>query len=254
MFTQLIKGWRSEMLSFENRRYLTVSNHQQNINIAFTTRTGGHSSDPYQSFNLATHVQDDNACVEANRLLLKADFNLNDIAFLNQTHSTKIKLDTELSKDADGVVTDKNDVVAAILTADCVPIIICDRNFKKIAAIHAGWRGLLNGIVESGFEHFNQGSYYLVGPHITQPYFEVGSEVLSAFGEKYKNASGYFKQHGDRFLFDMKGLINDIAASEKMLPLADLHACTYSLTDLFFSYRRDGECGRQASAIWRSEK
>jgi polyphenol oxidase len=251
MFTALLQGWQCQLPSVEDRSYLTVSHPKMAVKIAFTTRNGGHSSKQYHSLNLAKHVGDDNSAVERNRSVIKVDLNLSEVIYLNQTHSTRIKLDRDPSLEADGIVTEQFDLAATVLTADCVPVMICDKNFNKVAAIHAGWRGLLDGIIESSFANFNEGSFYLIGPHITQPFFEVGAEVFQSFVEKYKESAQYFKPHGERFLFNMKGLINHIAERNSMRPIADLNACTYALTERFFSFRRDGVCGRQASAIWR---
>jgi polyphenol oxidase len=252
MFTNIRDGWQAKLLPIDNRYYLTVNHPRNKVNIAFTTRTGGFSSDQYKSFNLASHVEDRDEVVDCNRKLVETDLEIEPLEFLNQTHSTNIKFDQNSGSEADGIVTEKINFAAAVLTADCVPIVICDRNFNKVGAIHAGWRGLLNGIVESGFECFSQQSYYVIGPHISQPVFEVGSEVYQMFCDKYEHSNVYFERKGERYLFNMKGLIAEIARKKSMIPIADIDACTFNSSDLFFSYRRNGSCGRQASLIWRS--
>ena len=123
-----------------------------NIKACTTLRIGGVSRPPYHSFNLAEHVGDQAAFVEHNRKLLKTGLNLpSDPIWLKQTHSTitvSASLDAA-SKEADASFTDQPNVVCAVLTADCLPLLLCDRNATHVAAIHAGWRGLANGIIEN---------------------------------------------------------------------------------------------------------
>lgn len=228
------------------------------IKTAITTRGLPPFSDPYASFNLASHVGDIQPQIEANRHRLVDALNLVYPPFwLSQTHSTlalPAKTDTDYPK-ADASYTQSPHIVCAVLTADCLPILLTDAKGREIAAIHAGWRGLLNGIIENTLEklEFCRDSETLVwfGPAIGPQAFEVDETVYNAFLAHDLDNQSYFKPTPTgRWLADIYSL-----ARHRFKPYG-IHRfyggsyCTYTQADLFYSYRRDKVTGRMASLIW----
>ena len=153
--------------------------------VAFTTtRQGGFSQTPFDSFNLAQHVDDRSSVVQRNRQLLVSRFDLPaEPVWLDQVHSTKVlELDSRLSKlqPADGSFTSSPKLVCAVMTADCMPLFLCDQAGTKVAIVHAGWRGMADGIIEKAVALFNQPPEQILawaGPTIGPKYFEIGPEV-----------------------------------------------------------------------------
>ena len=227
------------------------------IHAGTTLRHGGSSQLPYHSFNLATHVGDDAQYVIANRTRLVEMLGLaQQPVWLNQQHSTQvIKADqTYKQAIADASYTKKNNVVCAVLTADCLPILLCDEAGDQIAAIHAGWRGLLNGIIENTVSTFNNKHLMAwLGPAISQQAFEVGEEVRSAFINHKESAelafigNGVGKWRADLYQLAMQRL-NSIGVSS----IYGGGQCTYSEQDRFYSYRRTPQTGRIATLIWKN--
>ncbi|MFT7091234.1 MAG: YfiH family protein, partial [Candidatus Azotimanducaceae bacterium] len=156
------------------------------ISIAVTTRSGGCSSPPFGSMNLASHVGDDPRCVAANRELLVSNLNL--VArpiWLEQVHGNDVAVVTAPQAEvltADASVTTRSELPLAILTADCLPIVMWDKDCRQVAALHAGWRGLANGIIEQGVRHFAGKSVFAwIGPGIGPCHYEVDSAVRENF-------------------------------------------------------------------------
>ena len=219
-----------------------------NVKALITTRAGGASLPPYSSLNLGSHVGDDPNHVAENRKRIR-EFLPGEPKWLNKVHgNTVVDLDNPDTFDADGAFTRQPDVVCAILTADCLPILIAGRHC--VGALHAGWRGLASGIVERTVQEMRDASCAYLGPAIGQDAFEVGEEVLDAFPEESqafrRGKSG--KWHAD------------IYAIAKMklgrLGIHDIHGgnfCTRNESSRFFSYRRDGNTGRMGSFIWLEE-
>ena len=153
--------------------------------VAFTTtRQGGISQTPFDSFNLAQHVGDQASVVASNRRLLVAEFDLPaEPVWLDQVHSTRVlEIGSSLSTlpSADGLITTTPKVVCAVMTADCMPLFLSDRAGSKVAVVHAGWRGLADGIIEKAVGVFNQPPEQILawaGPTIGPKYFEIGPEV-----------------------------------------------------------------------------
>ena len=169
-------------------RYKLSANWKAPTNIqAFTTtREGGESKTPYTSNNLGTHVGDNLDDVEHNRNKLITRFELPSTPFwLNQTHSTHCVLaEADGSRDADAAITRTPNRVLAIMTADCLPILLCNKAGNEVAAIHAGWQGLLNGVVENTLAQMESTTNELIawiGPSICQACYEVGQEVYEQF-------------------------------------------------------------------------
>lgn len=230
------------------------------IKSLLTTRKGGVSKPPWNSFNLATHVDDNSEHVQHNRALLLSQSDLPDQPqWLHQTHSTKaVDLSQQHQRHADAAYTHVPNQVAAVLTADCLPILLCNQQATEVAAIHAGWRGLANGIVKNTITAMRSNSNDLmawVGPAISQPHFEVGKEVQQLFCEKFSFAKRYFQVNKrDRFQADTIGLVIEHLKHLGVKQIYGGNLCSYAQADTFYSYRRDGLTGRMASLIWIDAK
>ena len=228
-----------------------------NIKALTTYRHGGYGQAPYESFNLASHVDDNPEIVEANRahLIKQAKLPTSPL-WLQQTHST-IVIDSQnwyIDIVADGLYSSLPNHVCSVLTADCLPILLCDKTGTQVAAVHAGWRGLANGIVEQAISHFDcSGDDILVwlGPAIGPNCFEVGHDVVSAFVDHDSEASNAFQQTDpDHFLADIYQLAR---LRLHRLGIHDVFGgthCTVSESEQFFSYRRENITGRMATLIW----
>ncbi len=227
-----------------------------NVSACCTTRVGGVSAVPYDSLNLALHVGDDAARVSANRERLREQLGLPaEPCWMNQTHGIRaVTLEEDSERDADAAITRRAGMVAVVMTADCLPILICNRSGTEVAAVHAGWRGLQAGVIQSTLDAMKSSSEELmawIGPGIAQPCFEVGDEVRAAFGDAIQDAGKHFSPHGPgHWLCDLGGLAEQVLNQRGVnLVFRDPH-CSYRDADLFYSYRRDATTGRMAALIW----
>lgn len=228
-----------------------------NIYTATTLRTGGVSQGEFSSLNPADHVNDKQQHVLANRQCIKDMLALpTDPAWLQQTHSAQVvcaDLVTGRPEEADASYTAKNNIVCTVLTADCLPILLCDQQGTVVAAIHGGWRGLLNGIIENTLVKMPDSEILAwLGPAIGAQCFEVGDDVRSAYINKSTQfAIAFKKQVNGKYLADIyqiaKLLLND--GSVQKIYGGDY--CTVTDKERFFSYRRDGQTGRMATLIWK---
>ncbi len=228
-----------------------------------TTRRGGVSCGPYAGLNLATHVGDDPSAVAHNRQLLRTQFALpTEPHWLDQIHGTCVVEARDAKATApcpaDASYAYQVGVVCAVLTADCLPVLFCDRAGTRIAAAHAGWRGLLAGILEQTLTTLDTdpGSVMAwLGPAIGQTAFEVGEEVRSAFLEADAGASVAFQPSPNgRWLADMYQLARRRLIAAGVERLYGGGWCTVNEPGRFYSYRREGVCGRMASLIWLTER
>jgi YfiH family protein len=229
----------------------------KNVHAVSTLRTGGISKPPYNSFNLAGHVGDDKFSVEVNRERLRSLLNLpSEPVWLEQTHSNKVVcLDAQpLNLQVDASYTLNTGVICAVVTADCLPILLCNESGTKIAAIHAGWRGLLSGIVEKTINALHDPDLIAwLGPAIGPNWFEVGEEVQMDFLNKSSVFSSAFrKQENNKCLMDICQLARIILAELGVKHVFGGGFCTVTEKDRFFSYRRDSKTGRMATLIWRN--
>ncbi|BCX88633.1 polyphenol oxidase [Methylomarinovum tepidoasis] len=226
------------------------------IHAAVTLRHGGTSTGPYASFNLAAHVGDDPAAVAENRRRLRETLALpSEPAWLEQVHGTDlVHLPQPPSRPpcADGSYTATAGVVCAVLTADCLPVLITDGLI--VAAVHAGWRGLAAGILERALTEIPWGRPPMVwlGPAIGPAAFEVGPEVRDAFLTRHPELDTAFFPRQDRFLADLYQIATYQLYRHDLYAVFGGHECTFSASGRYFSHRRDGTCGRQAALIWRS--
>jgi YfiH family protein len=226
------------------------------IHALTTTRRGGVSLAPYDSLNLGDHVGDAPEAVAENRRRLVEALSLPaEPRWLSQVHGTCAANAAKISSgcEADASHTDRPGVVCAVLTADCLPLLLCDRDGRHVAAVHAGWRGLLNGVIEKAIEAMGAQAPLLawLGPAIGPQAFEVGEEVRQAFIEVDAAAASAFKPSpGGRWLADIYALAR---LRLQAIGVGSVHGgqhCTYSEPERFYSYRRDAQTGRMASLIW----
>lgn len=229
-----------------------------NIKAYSTTRHGGLSKAPFSSLNLGSHVGDDLTTVLLNRKSIQQSLQLpSEALWLTQTHSTLILHSDEHTQDkeADAIITNKKNHCLAIMTADCLPILLSNEKGTQIAAIHAGWKSLCNGIIEKTMARLNTKNDTFMawlGPCISQKYFEVGAEVREAFCQKSSsNADGFVK---NPITHNYHACLKTLARSQ-LMPLGvtevtQSQLCTYEHANDFFSYRREGITGRMATFIW----
>lgn len=221
-----------------------------------TTRAGGVGAAPFDSLNLGTHVGDDPAVVAANRALLRALLPA-EPCWLNQVHGTVV-VDLATAHgvpDADGAVSRKPGAVCVVMTADCLPVLLCDRAGTVVGAAHAGWRGLQGGIIEATVKAMGVPAADIMawlGPAIGPAAFEVGDEVKAAFVADCPAAAEAFRPAGPagKWLADLYLLARQRLAALGVVSVSGGDACTCTEPGRFFSYRRDGRTGRMASLVW----
>jgi len=229
-----------------------------NVKALQTIRTGGVSKGAYASLNLGAHVNDDPIAVAANRQLL-SDYLPSEPVWVNQVHGVEV-IDAATSsclQNADASFTTKPNVVCVTMTADCLPVLLCDKKGTVVAAVHAGWRGLCDGVIEAAVAKMPvPASEILVwlGPAIGPNAFEVGEDVREQFIAKDANAALAFKSHGDKWLCNMYQIarqrLNAVGVTEIYGASVNENFCTYTDEARFFSFRRDNVTGRMASMIW----
>lgn len=226
------------------------------IHAVTTTRLGGNSREPYASFNLARHVGDDTAAVSSNRQQLKQGLNLPaEPLWLSQIHGCRVvPAHASDPAAADAGWTDQTGVVCAVLTADCLPLLLCDRTGSCVAAVHVGWRGLVAGVVDAAVATLPADPANILawlGPTIGPQAFEVGPDVLAACREAIDQTENCFTPvRTGHWLADLPRLVTLALHQSGVDSAYNSGLCTYSDTERFYSYRRDGVTGRMASLIW----
>ncbi|MBI3902162.1 MAG: peptidoglycan editing factor PgeF [Nitrosomonadales bacterium] len=229
-----------------------------NVRALQTTRNGGASAAPYSSLNLGSHVGDVPLAVARNRQLL-APLLPNEPVWLNQVHGT-VAVDTgtpQCTPQADACIATHAGAVCVVMTADCLPVLLCDDEGSVVGAVHAGWRGLCDGVIEQAVRAMNSPPGNLMawlGPAIGPQAFEVGDEVRAAFVARQSQAAAAFvpgvagKWYAD--IYELARLrLNALGINR----IYGGGLCTYSDHSRFFSYRRDGATGRMGSFIWLAE-
>ena len=218
---------------------------------------GGSSKGKFNNFNLALYVGDEQGSVFANRDLLLRRYNLPSApVWINQTHSnTSVDADSISSiVNADAIYSRTLGTVCGVLTADCLPVFVCNKEGTAVGIAHAGWKGLVDGIIESLIESFNCNGEDLIvhlGPAISQLSFEVGSEVKSQYLSRNKNFESCFTYLNNKYYLDLYGAARVVLKSFGVISISGGNRCTYKESDQYFSYRRDGEfSGRMAHLIW----
>jgi YfiH family protein len=231
------------------------------IRAIFTLRSGGFSRPPFDTLNIAAHVGDDPGAVAQNRALLRDSLGLPaEPAWLEQVHGHRVvDLDETASFDslgpADAAVSRTAGMICAIQVADCMPVLFAAADGSAVGAAHAGWRGLAAGVLEETVLAMRTPPAKLLawlGPAIGQANFEVGEEVRDAFLRVDQGASSAFAVNPrGRWQCDLYGLARRRLAALGVTSFYGGSWCTYADPRLFFSYRRDGRCGRMAALIWR---
>lgn len=236
-----------------------------NVKAVISTRRGGFSEGPYAGANLGDHVGDDPAVVAINRDLLVTQTGVRQWPWLNQVHGVDVirltGADLPQKRFADAVYTSQSGVACAVLTADCLPILLCDAAGTQVAAAHAGWRGLAAGVVNNTVAEFTgrpEDLMAYLGPAIGPRNFEVGEDVYRAFADMFAHigADGDWQENfspsvrAGHFLADLYGLARHILFHLGVRQVFGGDFCTYAEAERFYSYRRDGVTGRMASAIW----
>ena len=224
------------------------------VKTCVTTRSGGISAAPYDSFNLGEHVGDDPKAVIKNRQRLVSLLGCKP-AWLQQVHGVAVvEADPAHVLEADASWTHKPNIACTVMTADCLPVLFCDRAGTRVAAAHAGWRGLAAGVLEATLAQLavpaDQVLVWL-GPAIGPQAFEVGAEVREAFVAQHAQTAGAFQpsSHADKYMADIYQLARTRLAACGVEAVYGGDFCT--VTDpRFFSYRRSAQTGRFASLIW----
>lgn len=227
-----------------------------NVRSLVTTRSGGVSTGPYAGLNLGSHVADEPAAVECNRRLLAAHLP-SEPAWLEQVHGTEVVSadDPTASRCGDGVVARQAGAVCAVMTADCLPVLFCDDAGAVVAAAHAGWRGLLGGVLERTVESMQVPPGQIqawLGPAIGPQAFEVGGEVRDAFCAHAQAAEEAFAagERPGKWLADIYLLARQRLHAAGVMRISGGGECTVADAGRFYSYRRDGVTGRFASLVW----
>ncbi len=227
------------------------------VHACATTRRGGVSQGAWQSMNLGAHVGDDSAAVSANRARLRQWLALPDEpAWLNQVHGNRV-VEADFwpePADADASISRRAGVACVVMTADCLPVLFCAADGSEVAAAHAGWRGLADGVLEATLADMHAPNSEIMawlGPAIGPAAFEVGDEVRAAFIAVSPDMAAAFQaSRPGHWLADIYALARIRLRNAGLTRLFGGGRCTYTEADNFFSYRRDGTTGRMASLIW----
>ncbi|MBN7827119.1 peptidoglycan editing factor PgeF [Bowmanella dokdonensis] len=220
-----------------------------------STRQGGRSQAPFDSFNMGLHVGDDPQHVQDNRQQLPEH---QQIVWLSQVHGNRVVRLTrgsEQDQQADAAFSVMPGVTCAVMTADCLPVLFCHKFGHAVAAAHAGWRGLAAGVLENTLKNLPGGAGdYLawLGPAISAKSFVVGEDVKSAFPAQQK-AFKLHPQMSHKYLADIYQIARHKLQVAGLQEIYGGGFCTYTDKERFYSYRRDGQTGRMVSAIWLTE-
>lgn len=229
----------------------------ENVRACVTTRAGGVSVEPFDSFNLGEHVGDEPAAVFENRRRLTAELGCQP-AWLSQVHGIEVvEADPSAVAIADASWSAVPGIACTIMTADCLPALFCDRAGTRVGAAHAGWRGLAGGVLEATVNAMGVAPTELLvwlGPSIGPQAFEVGAEVREAFLAEHAEAERAFLlgTKADKFMADIYELARIRLAAKGVTAVYGGDFCTFTETERFYSYRRSSRTGRLASLIWLS--
>jgi YfiH family protein len=237
----------------------------ENVRALFTLRRGGVSTGCFASLNVGAHVQDDPAAVAENRRRIATSFDLPaEPAWLSQVHGSRVvRLGSAAATGAaaDGVVTSEAGRVCVIQVADCLPVLFAARDGSVVGAAHAGWRGLLAGVLENTVTALAVPPAQLlawIGPGIGAAHFEVGPEVRDAClaaaapAAAMQVAAAFVANARARWQCDLPALARQRLAALGVVAVCGGDWCTFADPDSFFSHRRDGRAGRMAGLIWRA--
>lgn len=230
------------------------------LKVYSSTRIGGVSEAPYDSLNIGSSVNDKPADVARNReRLVEAIKAPDEPHWMNQVHGRDVAFidcyhNRDQILDADGSFTREAGQVLCVSTADCLPVVLANETGTAVSVIHAGWRGLADGVLNSGLAHFAEEDqlHAWLGPAIGPTCFEVGTDVLEAFISRNKDTAAAFKPMGNKkFMANIYTLARLALNRERRVVVSGGDYCTYTQADLFHSYRRDGKAsGRMATLAW----
>ncbi|MBO6258197.1 MAG: peptidoglycan editing factor PgeF [Succinivibrio sp.] len=224
----------------------------------FTTRTGGVSTAPFISLNLGLHVGDEEASVLHNRRLVE-QYVGRSVVYMHQTHSCAVKKLEDFTAapvDADGIITTCGDFCLAVMTADCLPLLLASADGAVVGAVHCGWRGIYGGIIHNAITLIRAETsapiQAVMGPAIGPESFEVGEDLFSAFTCRDSEHALAFKPLGNgKYLCDIYTLCRQCLQKEEVMEISGGEHDTYTEEHLFFSYRREHDTGRMAGIIGR---
>lgn len=226
------------------------------VKTLLTTRKGGVSKAPFAGLNVGAHVGDAPADVAHNRALVAAEAG-RPVAYLNQIHSPDVveaAQSVHTEADADAAVDRSGAAACAVMTADCLPVLFCDRAGTVVGAAHAGWRGLAAGVLENTVAAMGVPTAEIMaylGPAIGPDAFEVGQDVFDTFCLPLPQAQAAFEPiGGGKYLADIYALARLRLQREGVTQIYGGTHCTVLERDTFFPYRRDGQTGRMVSLIW----
>ncbi len=225
------------------------------VKAGVTTRIGGVSRAPYDSFNLAQHVGDDPLAVTENRARLRQYLHLpGEPVWLNQVHGIQVCTNVQFGTTADACISTQPGQVCVVMTADCLPVLLCNQVGTVVAAAHAGWRGLAAGVINETVTRMQVAPTNLMawlGPAIGPRVFEVGDEVRDVFLDQAPGYAEVFVAHQPgKWLMDIYAVARRQLADLGITQITGGEYCTYEQATQFYSYRRDRTTGRMASLIW----
>jgi len=232
----------------------------QGVRAAFTLRSGGVSRAPFDTLNVGVHVGDEAEAVRENRRRVRAALALpEEPEWVEQVHGTDVR-DPDADEagaagPADAIIARRRGRVAVVQVADCLPVLFAALEGGTVACAHAGWRGLAAGVLEATVHRLGVAPAALLawlGPAIGREHFEVGAEVRAAFVRTHAaDAAAFTANTRGRFQCDLLALARARLARLGVTRVYGGSWCTYADRSRFFSYRRDGQCGRMAALIWR---
>ncbi|MFT5395674.1 MAG: YfiH family protein [Gammaproteobacteria bacterium] len=228
----------------------------KHVRAGTSLRSGGISMPPFNELNLGLHVGDETKNVLHNREFLSQHLKLrSDPFWLDQIHSNNIIALDDYTTDtsADGSYTTKKNNACTIMAADCVPILFCNAAGTKVAAIHAGWKGICNGIIEKAANLFSNPDtvFVWIGPCISGKYYEVGRDVYEqCLDHETKLKSAFIQKNEDHWHCELAMIVKIILKNSGVGLIYESGLCTYKMDKLFYSYRREVITGRTASMIW----
>lgn len=231
----------------------------KNISALSTTRLSGFSQAPYNFNNLGLGIGDNDQHVLQNRQQLVEHLQLpGEPQWLRQTHSTHcVLVEEDTNRDADASITRSSTHPLVILTADCLPIVLCTRQGTEIAAIHAGWRGLVNGIVENTIAKMHSKASELlawIGPAICQQCYEVGDEVYQTFTSKYPECKLAFTSVNTKWRANLPKIAEMVLNLQSVNAVYQSELCTFESESELYSYRRTSQTGRIGTLIWINDQ
>ena len=226
------------------------------VRAAFTTRCGGVSNRPWASLNLASHVGDDPLAVASNRAALVASLGVrHEPCWLEQIHSDILLNldDPTCARRGDAAITSVPGRIATVLVADCLPVLLCDRQAQQVAAVHAGWRGLAGELIAKTVSAFGAPPADLIawlGPAIGPSAYAVGDDLRARFVALDARNARAFRRIAQRWHMDLAAVAALQLAAAGVTAVSASGVCVHGDAQNYFSYRRDGETGRMAAMVW----